>query len=77
MFHLSNIEDVSSKPICLPDGSRVQAVKQGSVHLSSSLDHLSKIVIGQGDLRNGVYVFASSPASALVANIDPLVLHKR
>ncbi|VFQ76198.1 unnamed protein product [Cuscuta campestris] len=35
------------------------------------------MVIGQCDLRNGVYVFASVPASALVANIDPLVLHQR
>ncbi|VFQ84627.1 unnamed protein product [Cuscuta campestris] len=41
------------------------------------MDRSSKIVIGQGDLRNGVYVFASVPASALVANIDPFVLHQR
>ncbi|VFQ93634.1 unnamed protein product [Cuscuta campestris] len=35
------------------------------------------MVIGQGELKNGVYHFASFPASASAAQIDPFLLHQR
>lgn len=40
-------------------------------------ERLSKTEIGRGELRNGVYVFASYPASALVVKSDPFILHQR
>ncbi|VFQ89905.1 unnamed protein product [Cuscuta campestris] len=68
LSHLFDLKDFSPRSICLPDRSRIQAVKK---------DYATKMEIGYGDLRNGVYVFASPPASALVANIDPFVLHQQ